>query len=82
MSVLEFVDVYRQSIFPGDFVALRKVVYLLVLVQTLIQVVFAGAAAPEYIPIMTLGMNKAICLQYRPHQLSVSPEYFVQQLKV
>ena len=48
-------NIEAESVLPGDLVALREVIELLVLVQTLILVALAGAGAPEDVPLVRVG---------------------------
>jgi len=43
-------DVEAEPIFSGDLMALREVVNLLVLVQSLIKIAFARRGRPENVP--------------------------------
>ena len=74
------IDIDAEPIFPCDFVTLRKMVDLLILVEPIIQIGFAGAAAPNNVPLMRVGVREMIGLEDGPHQFSVSPEDLVEQL--
>jgi len=65
--------VETKSIFPGNFIALRKVVNLLVLIQSFIQIRLAVRSSPENIPLMRLSIIESIQLKHRPQQLIVKP---------
>ena len=59
VSFLHSDDIETQPVFPGDFVTLREVIDLLVLVETFIQITFATARRPENVPFMALSWRKS-----------------------
>ena len=46
---------------------------LLVLIEPLIQVALARARGPEDVPLVRVGIRKAILLEDRPHHFVVEP---------
>ena len=59
-------NIEAKSVLPGDFVTLREVIELLVLIQTLILVALAGAGAPEDVPLVRVGRGEAMLLKHGP----------------
>ena len=55
--------VIAKSIFPGDFIALREMIDLLVFVQAFVEVALAGRGAPEYVPLMRFGVAEPVELE-------------------
>lgn len=47
--------IVTQSIFSSDFIALREMVDLLVLIEPFIEVALAAATAPKDVPFMALS---------------------------
>lgn len=75
-------DVIAESVFPCDFVALRKVVDLLILIESFVNVGFATTGTPKNVPLMRLCVSKAIRFKDRPDQLIVEAKHFVKKLTV
>lgn len=63
IALLHFHYVLTQLVFPSYFVTGREVVYLLVLIQTFIQVGFARRIGPENIPLMGLSVLEGVGFQ-------------------
>lgn len=58
--------IIAQPVFPGYFIALREVIYFLILIQSLIQVALAARRAPQYVPLVRLRVRKPIALENGP----------------
>lgn len=67
VSILHFADVNTQSVFSRDFITLRKMVYLLILIQALVKITFTRAAAPKNVPLMGFCVHKVIGFKYGPY---------------
>ena len=80
MLVLHSLVIYAQTVFAGYFMTLREMVYLLEFVQAFVQVWFAGAAAPEQIPLVRFCVCKLICFENGPDELGITAEDLVEQL--
>lgn len=74
--------VEAHAIFPSDFIGLREMVQSLELIETFIEVSFATATSPQYIPFMRFGVGEARGLTQTPYQFSVAFQYLVQELTV
>jgi hypothetical protein len=57
------VHIDTKAVFASDFIALWKMVDLLVLIQPIIQVGFAAATAPDDVPLVRLRVLKLVCLE-------------------
>ena len=73
-------DIEAQTVLPGDLVALREVINLLILVKTLILVALTRAGAPEEIPLVRVRRGETMLLKHRPAQFIVESDHFEQQL--
>ena len=73
-------DIEAQTVLPGDLVALREVIDLLILVKALILVALARTGAPEEIPLMGVRRRETMLLKHRPAQFIVESDHFEQQL--
>jgi len=79
-SLLHLDIVVAKSIFPGNLIALREVIDLLILVKALILVALARTGAPEEIPLMRVRRGETMLLKHRPAQFIVESDHFEQQL--
>lgn len=75
-------NVEAEAIFARNFVTLRKMVNLLILIQTFILVRFARARTPQEIPLVRVCRRKSVLLQHRPTQLVVKANHFVEKLRI
>ena len=78
--VLHRNHVVAEPVLPSQLVAAREVIYLLVLVQALVEVRLAACAGPENVPVMALGMAEIVGLEHRPHHLDLGLQDSVEQL--
>ena len=81
-SLLHSDDVEAEPVFPCDFMTLREVVDLLVLVQAFVQVALAAGGAPQNVPLMGLGGRESCSLKDRADQFVVEAEHLIEQLTV
>ena len=58
--------VVAQAILSRDLIALREMVYLLVLVQALVEVALAARGAPEDVPLVRLRVAETIAFEDGP----------------
>jgi hypothetical protein len=75
-------QITAQPVLPRDLLALRKVVDLLVLVQSLVNVRFARTSRPQQVPFVAFSVRKPICLAHRADHSVVAPQHFVKQLRI
>jgi len=62
-SFLHSDDVEAEPVFPCDFMALREVIDLLILVQAFIQVALAAGRAPQNVPLVRLSGSESCSLE-------------------
>lgn len=81
-SLLHLHVVIAQSVFPRDFIALRKMINPLVLVQAFVQVALARARRPEQVPLVRLCVLKIVVFEERTHKFGFAFQDFVQHLLI
>lgn len=81
-SFLKAYNIEAQTILPGNLVALRKVIDLLILVESLILVTLARTWAPEKVPLMGIRWTEAMLLKHWPAKLIIESDHLVKQLWV
>ena len=81
-ALLHLHVVIAQSVFPRDFIALRKMINPLVLVQAFVQVALARAGRPEQVPLMRLSVLKIVVFEERTHKFSLAFQYLVQHFLI
>ena len=59
-------DIEAQPVLPGDFVRLREMVDLLVLIEALVKVRFAVGSSPQHVPLVRLSLREPVRLQNGP----------------
>ena len=79
MLLLHSQNVDAELVFLRDFMALGKVIDLLVFVESLVQIWFAWHAQPQQVPVVRICVGESISLQCRPHELSHRLDQFVAQ---
>ena len=67
-----------EAIFAGDFVTLREMVNLLVLVKTLILVTLARRGTPQEIPLVGVRGGKAVLFEHGAAKFVVKAYHFVE----
>ena len=82
MLFLHAYSVATEPVLPGNLVALWEVIDLLELIQPFIDILFARTCAPKEIPLMALGMGKAVYFSDRPDHPIVATVHFVEKLRV
>ena len=71
-----------KSIFPCNFMTLRKVIDLLVFIEAFIEITLATAWAPKDVPFMTLSRGKWIIFKHRSNKFVIKPKHFVKELAI
>ena len=61
--LLHFIDIWSQFVFSGYFKTLWKVVDFLKFIESFVEVRFAWATTPEYVPLMWLCVGKVVCFK-------------------
>ena len=62
-AILHLGNVDGKFVFASDFLRLGEVVYLLVLIQALVEIIFAAAAGPEKVPLVGFGVLEVVRFQ-------------------
>lgn len=75
-------DIIAKSVLSCNFVALRKVIDLLIFVKSFIDVRLATTGTPKNIPLMWLGMSKSVRFKHRSDQFIVEAKHFVKKFAV
>ena len=73
-------DVEAEAVLARDFVRLREVVNLLVLVEALILIALAGGGAPKEVPLVAVCRLESLAFQERANELVVEADHLVQKL--
>jgi hypothetical protein len=60
-----------QSVFSCDLVTLREMINLLIFIKTFVQVTFAAARTPEYIPLVAFSRSKTVIFKNRSDKLII-----------
>lgn len=81
-SLLQSHNIEAQTVLSCDFITLREMIDLLVLVKSLVLVTLARAGAPQDVPLMGVGGREPMLLQDRPTKFIVEPDHLVEQLGV
>ena len=69
--------VQAESVLAGELGARREVVDFLMYIESLIEVALALSVGPENVPVVAIGLDKAINLEYEPDKLRVTLEHLV-----
>ena len=75
--VLHTPHVQAESVLAGELRARREVVDFLMYIQSLIEVALALSVGPENVPVVAIGLDKAINLENEPDKLRVTLEHLV-----
>ena len=81
-ALLHLHIIVAKSVFPGDFVALREMIYPLILVETFVEIALTRARCPEKVPFMRLRVLKVIVLKKGAHKFGFAFQYFVEHLLI
>jgi hypothetical protein len=81
-SFLHSDNVEAESILPCDFMTLREMVDLLVLVKAFIQIAFAAGRTPKYVPLMGLCWSKACSFDHGSDELIIKSNHLVEELTI
>jgi hypothetical protein len=81
-ALLHAYDVKAKAILAGDFTALRKVIDFLVLIETLVQIRFAGGGAPKQVPLVALSHGETVLLKHRATKLVFKSDELVEELAI
>ena len=71
-----------ESVLAGELRARREVVDFLMYIQSLIEVALALSVGPENVPVVAIGLDKAINLENKPDKLRVTLEHLIVDCRI
>jgi hypothetical protein len=82
MAFLHAHNIETEAIFSSNFITLREMVNLLILVKSFILETFASSRRPENIPFMTFCGRKALIFNYGSDHFVVKAHHFIKEFWV
>lgn len=82
MSFLHSYHIEAETIFARNFITLGKMIDFLIFIEPLILVALERAGGPKQVPLVALGVRKAVVLQDGAHHFVFEADHAVQKLRV